>query len=143
MAESDVDTSAYLEALIQASLTAAWMRRCGPTGKPGEWMIPGEFVDVVDLSDFEVTFYPTYAHLRDDGTVSGWSMHTRTNHHAWEWRVSVGWDDCTREEVEKLEDLGACFDDRECAFFILGSHDECPGLPENFIEALLIFKEGS
>ena len=122
--------------LLEACLTSGWMRRCGPTGQPGEWAIPGELVEVVD-AEVELTLYPTYAIVDESGRPTMWSGSFPPGpdrREAWLWRIDQGWDSCSDEEVEFLESIGGCFDDRQVDFHTLGSHQERPEVPEQVVD---------
>lgn len=131
----------FARAYLEAAVTAAWMRRCGPSGTPGEWMIPGEFIEIGEVGCVSIEAYPKYASLRPDGQVSGWSAHLDDkSHHAWEWRFGAGWDDFTQAEIDQLEELGGCFDNRSVDFITLGSHDHSPPITDEIVEAFLIVR---
>lgn len=135
-------TSAGLDhsrALVEAHLTAAWLRRCGPSGVPGEWFLPGEFLEVMD-ADVELAVYPTFATCREDGVPNGWSAHLRGPNHpeGWEWKVSAGWDEFSEEEVAALENLGWWMDERRTSFFVLGSHQQRPPVPVEVVKGLML-----
>lgn len=126
--------------LLEACLTAGWMRRCGPTGRPGEWVIPGELVEVVD-AEVQLTLYPTYA-IVEDGRPTMWSGSfppSAARREAWRWSLGEGWDSCSDEEVAFLESIGGCFDDHRVDFHTLGSHQERPEVPEQVVDAYVAF----
>lgn len=139
-------SDAFVRKMLATSLDAAWMRRCGPSGTPGKWWVPGEFLEIFD-GEVGVDVYPIYAVVGEGGRVKGWSAHLDPQREgvveAWEWRFGIGWDDCTPEEVSALEDLGGCFDDRYVDFFVLGSHSEQPPLSDEVVEAFAYVRDES
>lgn len=145
MSQNQNDTATYHRKLLEAHLSAAWMRRCGPSGTPGEWFIPGEVLEVMD-GVVEVEAYPSYALVDVGGKVTGWSPHLRNNParaEAWEWRFGAGWADFDETEVDAIEDLGGCFDDYHVNFVVLGSHQEPPPITDELAQAFALSQEGA
>jgi hypothetical protein len=134
----------HQRAVLEAHLAAAWLQRCGPYGKPGEWWIPGELLEVMDAGGIEVEVYPTFALIANGGQIRSWSPHLRASpalREAWEWRLCVDADDLSREEAAFIEDLGGCLDEYAIGFPVLGSHQERPPLPDEVVEAMVYLSE--
>jgi hypothetical protein len=138
------DRLEHQRAVLEAHLTAAWLQRCGPSGKPGEWWIPGELLEVLDTGGIEVGVYPIYALTADGGRMRLWSPHlppSPARQEAWEWRLGVSADDLSPEEAIYMENLGGCLDDYAVGFTVLGSHQEKPPLPPEVVKAMVYLSE--
>ena len=85
--------------LIETSLEAAWLRRCGNEDVPGEWS-PAEYVEVMEGWGVELQFVPTF--LKERNGTRMWSRHFTSGDPWWEWRIMVDADDLTEDEVERL-----------------------------------------
>lgn len=143
--DPDEQPTAHERRLLQAHLDAAWLRRCGRDGSPGNWIIPGGFLPVMEGGELEVDVYPIYASLDPDGRPRGWSAHMTPGPgivDAWDWRINAGWDDLAKEQVAALEDLGGCLDDRRSSFMTLGSHQEPPPITDEVVQALAVIDHG-
>jgi hypothetical protein len=138
---SDQQRHDHKRAVLEAHLAAAWLQRCGPSGKPGEWWIPGELLEVMDAGGIEVEVYPTYMLVTESGRM--WSPHLRhaARQEAWEWRLRVDADDLTMEESTYIEDLGGCLDSYAIEFTVLGSHQEKPPIPDEVVKAMVYLSE--
>lgn len=118
--------------LIETSLEAAWLRRCGNEDVPGEWS-PAEYVEVMEGWGVELQFVPTFLKERNGTRV--WSRHFTSGDPWWEWRIMVDADDLAEDEVERLEALGGSIDERHVAFLVAGDHQTRPSVTDALVEA--------
>lgn len=143
---STVERTSYYATLLELHLSAAWMRHCGPELTPGEW-IPGGYLPVIENDEPEVSVYPMWAWLDDTGQPRGWSGSMNPAQHnvvpCWSWSLDVGWDDLEQAQIDRIEDIGGCFDDHTCDFMILGAHDQRPPIPTELIQTLVVLAEGT
>jgi hypothetical protein len=142
--QAESDAVAHKRAVLEAHLAAAWLQRCGPSGKPGEWWIPGELLEVMDAGGIEVEVYPTFALIANGGQIRLWSPHLRPSparQEAWEWRLGVDADDLSMAEATYIEDLGGCLDEYAIGFTVLGSHQEKPPIPPEVVKAMVYLSE--
>lgn len=137
-AVSDLD---HVQAVLDASLTAAWLRRCGPTGVPGEWMIPGELMEITELGAVEVSVYPTWSIATEHGRIWGGVLGSSDREAAWQWHLNAGWDDLEQSQIDILENLDGCFDERGVRWHVLGDHQQKPPVPEPVVKALALLRE--
>lgn len=131
---------AHIRALLEAGLNLGWLRRNG-SATPQPWDLPGEFIEVFD-GEVEVNLSATFKFEVNESTV--WSRHASNREgavHCWEWTLGVRFDDLSREEADRLDELEPCYGDRDISFLSDGDHRTKPEVPDAVVAALAILTE--
>lgn len=124
----------HARARLEAGLTAAWLRRCGPSGTPGGWD-GAELVEILD-EDVSVELRVVW---RLGNMWSAWIGDRDGAEHCWLWRIAhVHADSLAGDEIDMLERLDFVIDDHHVDLIGEPADSQArPAVPDAVVEAFV------